>query len=203
MPTSAYAVVGTIRYYCIEDFFALGLAELLEFGREGFVIEGQDGHRIECGVLGTVDGHGGHGNSGRHLYNGQEGVHTHQRLGFYRHPYHGERGVGGDDSGQVGGPAGAGNHNFTAFVRERGHILCQGARIAVCREHFFLVGNAKFVEGGHSRRHYIIVAGTAHDNCNLHKNTNPKNKLQSYSESSILTRMGRRFFGNFSTICCQ
>ena len=95
-----------ILYNCIEYFVALVLAELLEFLCKGFILKGQDGYSVKGCILGTVNGHGGYGNTGGHLDNGQEGVQSGERLGFHRNPDNGKSGVGGDDSGQV--PKGSG-----------------------------------------------------------------------------------------------
>ena len=107
--------MGRVLYYSIEYFVALVLAELLEFLGQAGILQGQYGDRKEGSILGTVDGHGGHGDAGGHLNDGQEGIPAGEGLGFHRNADDREGGVCGDDSGEVGGTAGAGDDNLTTF----------------------------------------------------------------------------------------
>ncbi len=52
------------------------------------------------------------GDSGGHLDGGEQGIHTAQHLAFHRDAEHGQKRVGGEDSGEVRGAAGCGDDDF-------------------------------------------------------------------------------------------
>ena len=63
---------------------------------------GQDLHCEDGGVLGSVDGHGGHRDAGRHLDEAQQGIHPVQGSSIDGNADHRQGGVGGNDPAQVG-----------------------------------------------------------------------------------------------------
>ncbi|KJV08382.1 hypothetical protein VZ95_18170 [Elstera litoralis] len=48
------------------------------------------------------------------MHNGEQRIHTLQRVAFDRHAEDRQAGEGGDHTGQVGGPAGPGDNDFQA-----------------------------------------------------------------------------------------
>ena len=76
--------------------------------------DGQHLHHQQRRVHRAVDGHGGHRDALGHLHRGVEGVDAVERAARQRHADHRQRGVGGDDAGQVGGHAGAADEGDVA-----------------------------------------------------------------------------------------
>ena len=66
------------------------------------------------GVAGPADGHGRDRHPGRHLHDGEQGVHAVEVLQRHRHADHGQRGEGGEHAGQVGRAARAGHDHADA-----------------------------------------------------------------------------------------
>lgn len=55
-------------YFSIQYFLALLLAELFEAHSKSVIFQGEYCYSVEGGILGSVDSHGGNGDSGRHLH---------------------------------------------------------------------------------------------------------------------------------------
>ena len=181
MPTGAvwrgWALYSDNR---MEYLVALLLAEILQFLPEGVVLESQDGHGVESGVLGPVEGHRRDGDARRHLDDGQEGVQAVQGLGPHGDADDRERGQGGDHARQVGGSARTGDDNVEPVVPRGTDIIGQRTGIPVGAEDTFFVRDTKFFEGGARRGHDIPVTCAAHDNSDL-AHTISTNEVQIYA----------------------
>ena len=110
---------------------AISLAVVGELGRQVGVGDGQHLHDEQRGVHRAVDRDGGDRDALRHLHGGVERVDAVEGAARQRHADDRQRGVGGDDAGEVGGHAGAADERRRS--RSRGRSTTNSATSAGLR----------------------------------------------------------------------
>ena len=123
---------------------------------------GQDAHRQQAGVAGTVDGHGRHRHALGHLDDGEEAVEAVELGEGHRDPDDGEGGHRGQHARQMGGSSGPGDEHPEPAA---GGVLPEGQHVAgraVGRDDAHLVGDAEFAEHVDRTLHDRQVRGAPH-----------------------------------------
>ena len=129
-----------------------------------------DGEHLDdeqAGVLGPVDGDGGHRDALGHLHGGVERVDAVEGAARQRHADHRQGGVGGHRAGEVGRQPGAADERAVALLasgrRQLGHL----GRGAVGRVHPHVGLDAEPLEDVGGRLHLVPVVGRAHQDGDL------------------------------------
>ena len=127
------------------------------------VAQGDDLRGEDGGVCRAVDGYGGDGKAGGHLYGGQQRVQPVERGGFHGNADHRQHGARGERPGQVRGFAGGGDQHAEAVVltihREAGGLVGRAVRA----EHMRLKRDSKGPELVEAGLQNGKIAVRAHD----------------------------------------
>ena len=103
-------------FVCFHDFlfqtFFVSGKSFCQF----IVAQSEHLHCKDSSIHRSVDGYGGYRDARRHLDNGIKGIHAIEDGTFYGHPDYGQRGVGGNDTGQSCGHAGCGDNYFNTAL---------------------------------------------------------------------------------------
>ena len=142
----------------------LFLAEGLEAGAQGRIVKRQDGGGEQGGVFcaGVADTERAYRNAPRHLDDGEQGVEP-AEFAEDGDAKHGEKGVGGDDTGEMGSATRARDNDLNA---ERGRLTGKlGGQIrgAMGGEDAGLMGNAELCEHAGGFAHGFPIGLAAHD----------------------------------------
>ena len=124
---------------------------------------GQDAHRQQAGVAGTVDGHGRHRDALGHLDDGEEAVEAVELGEGHRDPDDRKGGHRGQHAGQVGGPSGSGDEHPEPAP---GGLRPEGEHVAwraVGGDDAHLVGHAELAEHVDRPLHDGQVGRAPHD----------------------------------------
>src|SRR5262249_33613200 len=111
----------------------LFLAVAAEFFAEFGTRVGEDGDGEERGVdgAGLADGERADRDATRHLYDGEQRIHTFQRVGFHGDAEDGHESVRGHHPGKVSGATGSGDDHLDAALFGGGGVLGHPQRRAV------------------------------------------------------------------------
>jgi len=147
------------------DGVGLIFAEGFEGGFDIVVFQGEDGGGKEGGVdgSGSADGEGGDGDALGHLDGGEEGIHAVERPGGHGTAEDRAGGLGGDDTGEVGGSSGGADEDFDVAGFGGLEVGVEEVRGAVGGNGVALVGDGELVECFGAFLHGGPVGGTAHE----------------------------------------
>jgi len=129
--------------------------------------EGYDPRGENGGILRTVDGNGGHGDSRRHLNGRKEGVKSLELPGSDRHADYRQKRLGRDGPGKMRRHSGAGDKNLDATAFRRGAVSTYKVRRAVGGCHLDFASDSKRFQSFDNRFGNFFVTGAAYKNSNL------------------------------------
>ncbi len=126
--------------------------------------EGEDLDGQQAGVAGPAAAHadGGHRHVAGHLHHREQRIQPAGKLGGHGDADHRQRGVRGDDAGQVGRPAGRGDDHLQPPRGGHRGILADELRRAMGAHHADFVGHAELVQGRGRRLDLRPIAVAAH-----------------------------------------
>ena len=129
------------------------------------VFDAEDRGCEEAGIdgAGPTDREGSHRHAGGHLHDREERIHARQGLRPHRDPEHGERGLGGDHAGKVGGPSGAGHDDAYPSPGGGLGVFEEQVRGSVGAHDSGFVGHAQGFERLGRVSHGLPVTSGAHD----------------------------------------